>query len=123
MLKVTFLIAGLLTIVGIVFYFLGGMAHPQALAPVVIAILLTICAVIVVAKQNWRKHVMHVALLIALLGILSMIQPLTIALQSWGNDFMLAEVIITMALCALYILIGIRLFISRRKREKSLTPA
>lgn len=112
MVRTTFFIAGLLVLVGVVFAFLTH--SPHAASPAAVGVLLAICGVIVAAKPSLRKHVMHVAMLLAVLAILGMIFPVIKALQM-HDPIMLCDVVLTMLLCVLYVVLGVRSFIAARR--------
>ncbi len=57
----------LLNIVGLVGFFGTGAAHPTALIPCALGILLIICGLLA-RNEKIRIHVMHVAVLVGLLG-------------------------------------------------------
>jgi len=57
----------LLNIVGLVGFFGTGAAHPTALIPCALGILLIICGLLA-RNEKIRMHVMHVAVLVGLLG-------------------------------------------------------
>jgi hypothetical protein len=62
----------LLILVGVVGYAMGGdHKSPTALIPAVEGILLTVCGAVVVAKPEARKHAMHAAATVGLLGFLA----------------------------------------------------
>lgn len=74
--KLSVLFGVLLVIVGCLGYF-GAMAglfaakpSPTALIPAALGILLMLCGFIGIAKEGARKHAMHVAAVVALLGLL-----------------------------------------------------
>lgn len=63
----------LLILVGIIGYAYGmsdGHASPTALIPAIFGILLAIFGFVAKAKENLRKHIMHAAVIVGLLGFL-----------------------------------------------------
>ena len=64
----------LLILVGVIGYLYGmsdGNASPTALIPAIFGVLLVIFGFIGKAKENLRKHIMHAAVLVGLLGFLA----------------------------------------------------
>src|SRR4051812_4750454 len=74
MAKVTILIGILLIALGFVGYFgAPETAHrsPTAFIPSIVGAILLVCGLVVTAQPNLRKHVMHAAVTVALLGFLA----------------------------------------------------
>jgi hypothetical protein len=59
----------LLVVLGLVFYAVTGLAHPTALIPVPFGLLLVLLG-FVALKESLRKHAMHLAAVVGLLGFL-----------------------------------------------------
>lgn len=68
--KLTYIAGGVLVVVGVVSYIASGAVSLTALIPSGLGALLLIAAV-VARKDAIRRHVMHVAMLIALIGIVA----------------------------------------------------
>ena len=79
--KLTFIAGGVLVVVGLVSYIASGAASLTALIPSGLGVLLLIAAVLA-RNPAIRRHVMHVAMLIALIGIVA----------TFGNTLRLGEV-------------------------------
>lgn len=79
--KLTLIAGGVLVLVGLISYIASGAASLTALIPSGIGVLLLIAALIG-RKPELRRHAMHVAMLIALIGIVA----------TFGNTFRLGEV-------------------------------
>lgn len=67
--KLSISIGILLIILGVAFYILTGAASVTALIPAFFGIVFTGLGVLGVKKESMRKHVMHAALLLAILGL------------------------------------------------------
>ncbi|CAN5809097.1 hypothetical protein BH20ACI4_BH20ACI4_31930 [soil metagenome] len=112
------LFGGLLILVGIIGYVYGSMngnASITALIPAIFGLLLAILGYVAKAKENLRKHLMHAALLVALLGFLASAGRL---FSKFSELTMSAAVVsqIAMALvCLLFVILGIKFFIDARK--------
>jgi len=66
---VSILCGVLLAVLGLVFYAVTGFAHPTALIPVPFGVLLVLLGCVAL-KENLRKHAMHLAAVVGLLGFL-----------------------------------------------------
>jgi hypothetical protein len=76
MIRPTSVIGALLIALGLVAYFGTGRASVTALIPAFIGALLVLLAAIAGAKPGARKHAMHIAVAVSLLGIVgSLIRP------------------------------------------------
>ena len=60
----------LIGIIGYVYGMTGGSASPTALIPAVLGFILAILGFLAKAKEDLRKHIMHAAVVIGLLGFL-----------------------------------------------------
>jgi hypothetical protein len=110
----------LLTILGCYGFFTTGMQHPTALIPAGVGLALVVCGV-VARKESLRKHAMHAAAAIALLGFFAG------AGRFLYNLFTGAEVTstaglstVTMAaLCGVFVGLCVKSFIEARRRRKA----
>jgi len=108
----------LLIIIGIIGYaygFYGGNASITAMIPAFFGIVLSVLGHIAKIKESLTKHVMHAAILIALLGFI---------LPGWRIVSKLSEVTLSaayvsqiamMVVCLAFVLLGVRSFINARK--------
>jgi uncharacterized membrane protein (UPF0136 family) len=69
--KITLIFAALLIVLGILGYVLTGSQHPTALIPTYFGIVFAILGLLVTFKPTTRKHAMHAAVTLALLGFLA----------------------------------------------------
>jgi len=111
----------LLDLVGIVGFVATGSTHKTALIPAVLGLILVICGIVVLIKPATRKHVMHVAALIGLLGFFGTI-PGLIHLPSVfsGTAAMPAAIIskaITCVLSAIFLALCVKSFIDARRKK------
>lgn len=84
-----------------------------ALIPAVVGLILFVCGAIVSAKPKLRKHVMHLAALVALIGLAGGFMPLVMR----KFDFELASVVsglLMIILCALFVFFCVRSFVLAR---------
>ena|SRR5687767_3877611 len=108
----------LLVAVGIIGYGYGmfiGNASLTALIPAAFGIVLMLLGHLAVAKEPLRKHLMHAAVLIALIGF---ILPAARLVPRAGDLTLSAAVISQLAmalLCLLFVIFAVRSFISARR--------
>jgi hypothetical protein len=109
----------LLLVLGVVSFVGTGATHPTALIPACFGLVLMILGW-AARKENLRKHVMHGAILVALLGFLGSVSGLTHlpALLGGGQverpGAVIAQSIMAL-LCATFIGFAIRSFIQARR--------
>lgn len=100
----------------------NGSASPTALIPAIFGVLILLCGVVSIIKENLRKHSMHAALGIALLGLIGTVSGFVkfFTLISGGQVERPAAVIsqaITSILCLILIIFGVMSFINARKNR------
>ncbi|MEO6846809.1 MAG: hypothetical protein ABI443_05150 [Chthoniobacterales bacterium] len=110
----------LLILVGAGGYIASHPHAPTALIPAVIGLILVICGIVVLWNPNLRKHVMHVAALISLLGAIGS------GMRAWPHVGQLlhgtaplplatASQTITAVLCLAFLILCIKSFIDARR--------
>ncbi len=108
---------GILILIGLIGYLYGsgqGTGSATALIPAAFGLVLLLCGVIGAAKENLRKHVMHVAVAVALLGFIMIVGRLVMRL---GSLTMSAAVISQLAMaivCLIFVLAGVTSFARAR---------
>ncbi len=108
-----------LTLIGIIGYLFSGMASITALIPAIFGIIFILLGRLA-EKESMRKHVMHVAVLLALVGLIGTATGI-VDFFSWmgGNlevNAMAAVVRTLMALlCIGYIVLAIKSFVDARR--------
>ena len=108
---------GLLVIIAIAGYLYGisaGRASLTALIPAAFGLALVLLGAVGKAKESLRKHIMHVAVLIALAGfVVPAVRLLRMSEYSFNAAF-IAQ--LTMALvCLAFVVLAVRSFISARR--------
>jgi FtsH-binding integral membrane protein len=86
---------------------------PTALIPAGVGAILLICGLIVSAAPNTRKHVMHVAAAVGLIGAVGGIMPL----MRSNFDFSKASAVsglLMIVLCGLFVILCVRSFLQAR---------
>jgi len=108
----------LLILIGIIGYVYGmstGAASPTALIPAAFGLLIAILGGIAAAKPDLRKHLMHVAVLLGLIGFLI---PAIRLLMKIGQLTMSAPVLSQLAMalvCLGFVILAVRSFIDARR--------
>ena len=121
--RLTLIIGGILTVLGIVAYVATAAASLTALIPTFIGVLLLACGVVATRRPAARRHAMHAALLVALLGALgSLMQVASIGEVLAGTaERPLAVIVSTVLflLLVLYLVLGIRSFVAARRARSA----
>jgi Kef-type K+ transport system membrane component KefB len=105
----------LIGVAGYVYGMSSGHASPTALIPAAFGILIAIFSAIGRAKENLRMHMMHVAVLIGLIGL---IIPAYRLLSNVGNLSLTAAVISQLAMvivCLIFVILSVQSFLNARK--------
>lgn len=144
MAKVTIAFGGLLILLGFAGFALTGGTHFTALIPAIFGVVLESLGILALIKPNLRMHVMHVAVLLALVGVIATVSAIPDAYH-WMRVPVVKELPDTsevmlenglklrpaaavsksiMALvCAVYMALAIQSFIMARvNRNKSVPP-
>ncbi len=113
---------GLLILVGIIGYVYGmmnGNASFTALIPAIFGLLLAILGYVAKAKENLRKHLMHAAVVVALLGFLgtvsSFIKLPALFAGTAERPAAVAAQFATAVICLIFIILAVKSFINARK--------
>lgn len=116
--NITIIIGSLLIILGLTGYFGVGSESITALIPAFFGIVIAALGFLG-KKENIRKHVMHAALLMALLGLIGSFTgiPKTITMLDGGDiarpAAALAQAVMAL-ICLVYLILGIQSFIKAR---------
>lgn len=123
MAKLTIVFGVLLIALGAVGYFASGQISKTAWIPSYFGAALAGLGALAVAKPNLRMHVMHAAVLVALLGLLGTIPGVVKLIKSLGGQALdrpaavYAQSVMA-ALMLVYIVLCVRSFIAARKARK-----
>jgi len=107
-----------LILIGIIGYGYGiyeGNASLTALIPAVFGIVLMVLGHLAVAKESMRKHMMHLAVIFALLGF---ILPAGRLISKFGSLTMSAAVIsqaVMAFVCLIFVVLAVRSFVAARR--------
>jgi hypothetical protein len=108
----------LLVLIGIIGYasgMYGGNASPTAFIPAAFGIVLMLLGHLAVRSESGRKHLMHAALVVALVGF---IVPAARLVSKMSDLTLNAAVISQLAMaiiCLVFILLGVRSFAAARR--------
>lgn len=121
--RITIVIGVLLVLLGVGTYgaALAGMtgtaASPTALIPAFFGIVLIACGAVVSAKPTLRKHVMHVAALVGVLGIVgALMRPIkAMAAGTFSLSIPVMAQLAMAVLCVVFVVLCVKSFIDARK--------
>ena len=108
----------LLVLVGVIGYGYGmfnGNASLTALIPAVFGVLLMLLGHVSVAREPLRKHLMHVAMLIGLLGFLLPAGRLIPRIGELTFSAALVSQLAMAVICLIFVILGVRSFIAARR--------
>lgn len=111
----------ILILIGIIGYIASGAVSITAMIPAFFGIVFIILGRLA-QKETWRKHVMHIALLVALIGLFGSFTGI-LDVFSWmgGNQEVNELAAIARAVMALlligYIALGVKSFVDARRAE------
>lgn len=105
----------LVGIAGYVWGMLGGSASVTALIPAFFGLVIALLGAFAKSNESMRKHLMHAALLVALIGF---IVP-AYRLLSMGSGLSLSPAVVSQAamalLCLIFVVLGIQSFVNARR--------
>jgi hypothetical protein len=97
----------------------GGEEVRSALIPAAPGVLILLCGLIGLKGGGFRKHSMHVAALVALLGVLATVPPmLTRVIPGEASGLAIASLVGMLVLCLTFLVAAIRSFIVARKARR-----
>ena len=112
------IIAGLILIaIGVVGYFVGvsqDKASVTALIPAFIGLLLVVCGGIAQKKESLRKHMMHAAVAIALIGFIATSVRLLPRMGEFTGTAAQLSQLSTAIVCLAFVIFAVRSFIAAR---------
>ena len=122
----TIAIGAALAVVGLVGYYspnVGGLegtpqASPTGLIPTAIGGLLILCGLIVLAAPHLRKHVMHLAAVIGVIGAIGGFMPIVRGNLDFGKASVVAGILMVL-LCSLFVGLCVRSFVQARKARQA----
>lgn len=110
----------LLVLIGIIGYAIGyfdGKLSATALIPAAFGIVLMILGYVARAKENLRKHLMHVAVLVGLIGFLASAGRLLSKITQLSlTPAVIAQIAMALA-CLAFVILCVRSFMNARKND------
>jgi len=117
--RLTAVIGGLLVLTGVIGFVVTGAASVTALIPAFVGLLLLLAALIGSRSEGVRRHAMHAALLISLLGALgSLMNVVKLGEVFAGTAERPAAIIastVLLVLTVVHLVLGIRSFVAARR--------
>lgn len=110
----------ILMLIGLVGYLYGSSQSSgsiTALIPAAFGVVLLLCGVIGAAKEDLRKHVMHVAVAVALIGFIMVVGRLAMRLSSLTMSAAVISQLAMAIVCLIFVLAGVSSF-ARARRER-----
>jgi hypothetical protein len=105
----------ILIVLGFASYLLTGRTSVTALIPAIFGALLVVCALIA-RKESARKHAMHAAVAVGLLGALAALgRGIPAALSGGAGRTAVLSQLVMGGLLAIYVALGVQSFIAARK--------
>jgi len=108
----------LLILLGIIGYGYGlytGNASPTALIPSGFGLVLMVLGHLSNAKENLRKHLMHVAVLVGLIGFIVPLVRIISKISDFSLTFASTMLILMAVLCLAFVVMCVQSFINARK--------
>ena len=114
----------LLLLLGIFSYVLTGAESVTALIPSFFGILFLLLGLVAGRKESWRKHAMHAALLVAILGLFGTFGGIIEVFEYVGGTEPLRPAAaisrsIMALICIVFLVFGVKSFIDVRKQENN----
>ena len=110
----------LLMIIGVAGYVIGTMGDRgsiTALIPTFIGVILVLLGLVSNAKENLRKHLMHAAVLVALVGFIATTGRLISRLSEFTMSPAVLSQAATAVLCLVFVILAIQSFAAARRER------
>lgn len=99
---------------GLIGYFGSGMASVTALIPAIFGALLVVLGMIA-RNESLRKHAMHGAAVVGLLGVSAIIRPAKALANGADFSFAIGSQVLMAGISAIFLILCIRSFIAARR--------
>lgn len=110
--RITILTGVILILLGAAFFVATGMAHFTALIPAIFGVILAVLG-FAAGRESIRKHVMHAAVLVGLLGVLAAVG--NVARKPDFTSLAVVETAVMGVILIVYVAMCVRSFIAARK--------
>lgn len=112
--NLTFLVGALLIVLGGYGYTQSAAKSPMALIPAALGAVFVVLAFLA-GRENLRKHAMHAAAALSLLGIVAGLGPLGMGGTRRFPPLMVYSTAAMSALCAIFLAFAVRSFVAARR--------
>ena len=112
--NLTFFVCALLVVLGGYGYTQSATRSPMALIPAVLGVLFVVLAFLA-GRDNLRKHAMHGAAALALIGVIAGLGPVGMGGTRRFPPLMVYSTVAMSVLCAIFLLFAVRSFIAARR--------
>jgi hypothetical protein len=122
--QITFVLGTLLILIGVGFYLGTGATSVTALIPAFLGLPIVIAGALALWRESWRKHAIHVAVLVALLGLLGSAPgllrlPALLGGEELARPTAVVAQSLTALLCLVFVILAVRSFIQARRSESA----
>ena len=112
----------LLGVFGYGYGMLNGNASPTALIPAIFGVLLIVFGALARSRENLRRHLMHAAVVVGLLGFLATVSsffkiPALLAGTAERPAAVITQAVMAM-ICLVFVILCVKSFIDARKQVK-----
>ena len=126
MYKLTLINGALLILLGTVFYVIAGGAPVSILFPGIVGLFLLILS-FMAKRETWRKHVMHISVIVVSIGLLGSIYGIVILFKivfgkTVTHSLVGIEMLITFFICTLLLILFIRSCVIARQKTSTDRP-
>ncbi len=108
----------LLILLGVVGYAYGlmiGHASPTALIPAAFGLVIAIIGAVAAKNEGLRKHLMHAAVIIALIGFIAPLGRVLSKISEFSISAASLSQLAMSALCLIFVVLAVRSFIAARR--------
>ena len=112
--NLTFFVGTLLVVLGGYAYTQSATRSPMALIPAVLGVLFVVLAFLA-GRDNMRKHAMHGAAALSLVGLLAGLGPLGMGGTRRFPPLMVYSTVAMSVLCAIFLVFAVRSFVAARR--------
>lgn len=120
--KTSIICGVLLLLIGVAGYVIGvnsGNASVTALIPAFIGLVLVLLGMLAGMKENLRKHLMHAAIVVALLGFIATATRLIPRISELSATPAVLSQVSTALICLVFVILAIRSFAAARRQSSS----